>query len=414
VGLARAIGVTRVARVTGLDRSGVEVACAVRPGGHVLQVTNGKGLTFAEAARGAVCEAAELWCAERVAAGDLAWAEEPSSGERFARRAAADLLCGARASVPAAAVHAPPQGGPLLGLSRCRWTSNGMGAAPRWERALLHALLEAVERDGLARALPEGWTEREVRRRLLEPAVLGRSGAEAARLVARLGARGLAAHLFDLAPGRGGTGLPLAGALLFDAPESAVPLAAGYACRLDPGAAALAALLEAAQSRLTDIHGAREDVARMEEEDVERLRRACAARGGGSAADLRDPGPHLALASALDLDPVPSPDPVSDPDPDLDLVHDVDHGLRPRAPHSSSPGPRRGRVAERAPAGPRTRAARTDGARASADRAAVAHVLARLRRAGHAHLHALDLAPPSLPVRVAKVLSPSLRLSPLL
>src|SRR5947208_11733958 len=41
--LQRAIGVTRVARVTGLDRSGIEVACAVRPLGHVLQVANGKG-----------------------------------------------------------------------------------------------------------------------------------------------------------------------------------------------------------------------------------------------------------------------------------------------------------------------------------------------------------------------------------
>ncbi|HET9594084.1 MAG TPA: fatty acid-binding protein, partial [Anaeromyxobacteraceae bacterium] len=110
VGLMRAIGVTRVARVTGLDRSGVEVACAVRPGGHVLQVTNGKGLRFAEAARGALCEAAELWCAERVGADELAWAEDPASGERFARRPAADLVSGARGAVPAAAVHAPPQG----------------------------------------------------------------------------------------------------------------------------------------------------------------------------------------------------------------------------------------------------------------------------------------------------------------
>jgi ribosomal protein S12 methylthiotransferase accessory factor len=53
-----------VARVTGLDRArGLEVACAVRPGGHVLQVANGKGETWAEAERGALLEAAELWAA---------------------------------------------------------------------------------------------------------------------------------------------------------------------------------------------------------------------------------------------------------------------------------------------------------------------------------------------------------------
>src|SRR3954469_14105813 len=64
--LLSALGVTRVARVTGLDRAGIEVACAVRPGGHVLQVTNGKGLTWARARVAAVSEAAELWASERV------------------------------------------------------------------------------------------------------------------------------------------------------------------------------------------------------------------------------------------------------------------------------------------------------------------------------------------------------------
>ncbi|HYG70302.1 MAG TPA: fatty acid-binding protein, partial [Anaeromyxobacteraceae bacterium] len=63
---ARAAGVTRVARVTGLDRAGVEVATAIRPAGHVLQVSNGKGDGFADAATGAVLEAVELDAAERA------------------------------------------------------------------------------------------------------------------------------------------------------------------------------------------------------------------------------------------------------------------------------------------------------------------------------------------------------------
>ncbi|HET8733129.1 MAG TPA: YcaO-like family protein, partial [Anaeromyxobacteraceae bacterium] len=63
--LQAALGVTRLARLTGLDRAGVEVVAAVRPGGHVLQVTNGKGESFDEAAAGALAEAAELWSAER-------------------------------------------------------------------------------------------------------------------------------------------------------------------------------------------------------------------------------------------------------------------------------------------------------------------------------------------------------------
>ena len=72
--LAAQIGVTRVARVTGLDRGGVEVACAIRPGGHVLQVSNGKGLDAASAKAGAILEAAELWAAERPAPSQLIFA----------------------------------------------------------------------------------------------------------------------------------------------------------------------------------------------------------------------------------------------------------------------------------------------------------------------------------------------------
>src|SRR5205814_4199131 len=63
--LLSALGVTRIARVTGLDRAGVEVACAVRPGGHVLQISNGKGESWEEARASALSEAAELWAAER-------------------------------------------------------------------------------------------------------------------------------------------------------------------------------------------------------------------------------------------------------------------------------------------------------------------------------------------------------------
>ena len=57
--VARTIGVTRVARVTNLDRTGMEVACAIRPSGHVLQVCNGKGETFEDASAGAILEAAD-------------------------------------------------------------------------------------------------------------------------------------------------------------------------------------------------------------------------------------------------------------------------------------------------------------------------------------------------------------------
>jgi ribosomal protein S12 methylthiotransferase accessory factor len=315
--LARALGVTRLARLTGLDRTGVEVASAIRPRAHVLQVTNGKGDTAADAGAGALLEAAELFAAERalidawgpaaalaarsgadglVRPGSLA----PHGGEpgwdevRLAWRLGREVVTGTAVLVPAHAVHVPPADGPWLGPALLRWTSNGMGAAPDRDAALLHALLEAVERDRVARALPDGFTEGELSRRLVHPSRLARAAPRTAALAARIEARGMRVFLLDLTVpsaglglgvGRGSVGprprprrrpsprpsspqldardlgIPAAAALVLDVEGGPVPVAAGYACRLTFDGALRAALLEAAQSRATEIHGAREDVA---------------------------------------------------------------------------------------------------------------------------------------------------------
>jgi ribosomal protein S12 methylthiotransferase accessory factor len=328
--LARALGITRVARLTGLDRTGVEVASAVRPGGHVLQVTNGKGAHFADAARGALLEAAELWGAEHPAAGGalgpcsvaelrarvgpgervidpaaLAPGPGPAPAEADVRRAwcRARDLSGARAAwVPFDALYCPPPGGPLRPAT-LRWTSNGMGAHPRRAAALLHALLEAVERDQLARALPDGFTEEAVARRALDPATLDRAAPRAAALAAALRERGFRVHLLDLAPGAAGPspgdlGLPTAAALLVDEDGGPVPVAAGYACRLGRDGALCAALLEAAQSRATEIHGAREDVAASDRRAAAPLAALlAAARPRRAAGLLPDAGPAAPAAS---------------------------------------------------------------------------------------------------------------------
>jgi YcaO-like protein with predicted kinase domain len=304
--LSRALGVTRVARVTGLDRSGVEVATAIRPGGYVLQVSNGKGLDFPSAMAGALLETAELWAAETVPPERLLWGtlegwealERPAWGAealgtrgavafprlwsrrvRCAWREATELHSGQPVLVPAQGVHCPPSGAPSLGPVCVHWTSNGSGAHPERARALLHALLEAIERDQLARTLPEGWSEEALRSRMLRPASLESGAPRTAALAQALRQRGFDVHLFDLTPGprtSGALALPVGGALLVDRDEGPVPLAAGYACALGRDEALLGALLEAAQSRLTDIHGAREDVAESDRESALALAAACA------------------------------------------------------------------------------------------------------------------------------------------
>jgi ribosomal protein S12 methylthiotransferase accessory factor len=307
--VAGAIGVTRVARITGLDRAGVEVACAVRPGGHVLQVSNGKGSSFEQAAAGALLEACELWGAERPPSLLHGSAEEltlevdgallrpealsPSLDPAFAGARigwfAADDLRGGRVMVPGHALFCPPPGSASLGPAVVSWTSNGMGAHPDREAALLHALLELVERDRLARAFPNGFDPPSLRRNLLARGSLARSAPRTAALVEALESRRFAVHLLDAAPERDSVGLPVAAALLVDLDEGPVPVAAGYACRLGRDDALMAALLEAAQSRLTEIHGAREDVAATGRDAALPIAAACArARHTREARSLPD------------------------------------------------------------------------------------------------------------------------------
>jgi ribosomal protein S12 methylthiotransferase accessory factor len=253
--LSKRFGVTRLARLTGLDRCGVEVVGAVRPRGHVLQVSQGKGLTLEAAKWSALGEALELAAAEAPDPARLRFGPPPgdalwSTGDEAIAWVDGELLStGEAVSVPAEAVYCPPAGVAWLGPSSGTWRSNGLGAHPTSPaKAIEHAVLEIAERDALARVLPDGWT----------PAVTARLVALPTALAGRFAERGFELFVFDLTPA--GDVLPVAGALLFDAEEGPVPLTAGYACRRTLHAAAEAAVLEAAQSRLTEIHGAREDV----------------------------------------------------------------------------------------------------------------------------------------------------------
>ena len=250
----QALGVTRVARLTALDRCGVEVATAVRPAGHVLQVTQGKGLSYAGAVASALGEAAELAAAETVTGDALqfhdgrAWAEAETLGAPSAYEL-----------VPADAVWCAPFGSTWLGPVSSDWSTNGLASHTTRSAAIEHAVLELIERDALARALPLGWTVKAAAKR--------RVRAESP-LVSAVEARGFEVLAFDLSVGV----VPVAGVLLFDLEGGLVPLTAGYAARRTGELAIEAALLEAAQSRLTEIHGAREDVSIGERVDGAELR----------------------------------------------------------------------------------------------------------------------------------------------
>lgn len=269
-------GITRVANVTGLDNLGVPVCVAIRPGSRALSVSQGKGLTLAQARVSAAMESIETWHAERMRTelfcGTPAQARAdglpvaPLRG--FAQRPTAlpldatptvlmpvqRYLTGERVWVPLDAVStnfcfdldAPPV------FMR---SSGGLAAGATHDAALRHALCELVERDCV-----QDWL---VRGGLHEPARRLRPGA-APRLddlLARCEALGLEVYAWDLGAA---APLPCWGVMLLAGPGARaardVGAFGGYGCHPDPQQALQAALLEAVQSRLTMISGARDDL----------------------------------------------------------------------------------------------------------------------------------------------------------
>jgi ribosomal protein S12 methylthiotransferase accessory factor len=66
----QAMGITRLANVTGLDVIGIPVYMAVRPNSRSITVSQGKGLDREAARVSALMESAEAWHAETV---NLPW-----------------------------------------------------------------------------------------------------------------------------------------------------------------------------------------------------------------------------------------------------------------------------------------------------------------------------------------------------
>lgn len=276
----RRAGITRVARVTGLDWAGVEVACAVRPTGHILQVSQGKGATYEEAARSATFEAFELWASEHPDPSTFTWASAAELRQHATVWSPVELQALANSAlwsealvlpwvearrlsrrgsvwVPAQLAYCPSPSVADVGVLASVWTSNGLGAHLRRDGALRHAICELAEREALSRVLPSGWTAPALRRRRVSPT----STASA------IASNGFEVACFDVTPA-GPWGWPVAAVLLRDTRRGHHALTSGYACRSSLDAGVDAALFEAAQSRLTDIHGARDDIRHQRSEEA--------------------------------------------------------------------------------------------------------------------------------------------------
>ena len=64
--LLAGMGITRVANVTGLDRTGIPVVMVCRPNARSIAVSQGKGLTLEAAKASGIMESIEVWHAELI------------------------------------------------------------------------------------------------------------------------------------------------------------------------------------------------------------------------------------------------------------------------------------------------------------------------------------------------------------
>ncbi|WP_437991648.1 YcaO-like family protein [Sorangium sp. So ce145] len=322
--LLRRLGITRIADVTGLDSIGIPVVMVCRPNARSISVSQGKGLDLEAARASGVMESIEQWHAEHIlrpmvfgTAAELAATRRLVDLAGLPRLAigafqphrkllwldGVDLFDGAPRALPLEVVTTdytsprPPGSGCFL------TTSTGLASGNDALEATLHGLYEVIERDAVAIWRAGG---AEVRRRT-RIALDTVDDLDCRALLRRFERAGVAVGAWDATSD---IGLPVVVAEIADRdpdPCHALCVSGGQGCHRSRAIALARALTEAAQSRLTAISGARDDIV---EPSLQRVREAD--RIAAALAELEAP----AARSFAEL-----PDAVSDSfDDDLAAV----------------------------------------------------------------------------------------------
>ena len=272
--LTEAAGITRIADITKLDRLNIPVFSCIRPAAAdgAISVYNGKGVTAIAARVSAIMEGLERYSAELQAKDDVIVGKYPVLAEKnevldpvelilpegtdpdaaLPWSSCYEILFAEDGSllleellVPAAAVYHPL---PPQYYSIFRTGTNGIASGNAIEEAFFHALCEIIERDAWSICESEK-TAGKMITDMDDPDISGllRSFEEA----------GVAVVLRDITSD---IGLPTIAAVSDDLSlKDPTLLCLGMGTHSSPKIAALRALTEVAQSRATQIHGARED-----------------------------------------------------------------------------------------------------------------------------------------------------------
>jgi ribosomal protein S12 methylthiotransferase accessory factor len=268
------LGITRCADVTGLDHIGIPVFCAIRPQARLLQVANGKGVDSVSARVSALMEAAEFHYYERASncsrRASLATMRregygmiEPQDLAQFRGdcffspdyiidwEQGEELVNGRPIWLPSSSVRIQI---PML----YPFSSNGLASGNHIIEASLHGLYELIERDAVSRLSRRGRIRLERSNcccidldtvdDLQVVGLIEKVRAAQIKLILIWIESVIPVHTFW--------------AILLERNPfghcSKVNI--GYGTHLSVSVAATRAITEAAQSRVTYIHGAREDL----------------------------------------------------------------------------------------------------------------------------------------------------------
>jgi YcaO-like protein with predicted kinase domain len=273
------MGITRIANVTGLDCLGVPVVMVCRPNSRSIAVSQGKGLTLAAAKASGLMESVECYHAETITLPlryctyeELRYTHGVVDVTLLPTIATSnfhpnlkllwieghDLLNDEDVYVPYEVVHTDYTWPPPAGSGCFSSSSNGLASGNHRLEAISHAICEVVERDSTSL-----W-------RLRDPSELGSRGLDLATvddaacrsILERFESAGLTVAVWDTTTDVGIASFLCVAFRRDDDPTRRLPPSPGAGCHPFRAIALLRALTEAAQARLTQISGSRDDVTR--------------------------------------------------------------------------------------------------------------------------------------------------------
>ena len=273
-------GITRITEITHLDRIGLPVFSAIRPTSQdgAISIYGGKGISSEHAKASAMMEGFERYSAEKQdenlvtgtvseisSKGNTIDIESLNLPKDFKKEniellnlewnICHDLISGDDYYVPSNAIYHPY----VLEDNSCqslfKSNTNGLASGNSLEEAILHGMFEVIERDA--------WSIFELTHKNYKQIDLDSIESETVNdALSKFSENDIKIKLMDFTAD---VNIPtIAGSADDTLLKDAGLLTLGIGTHLDPEVAVLRALTEVAQSRATQIHGAREDTVRAD------------------------------------------------------------------------------------------------------------------------------------------------------